>query len=753
MENNNLAEGRRSFEVSHHDFDEWRRQQNSFTKMAGFTGGTFNLADQGLPERYDGMWISPGFSEILKTRPILGRAFRADDELPGAPTVLLIGHHIWQKRYGGDPDIVGREVRVNSEPATIIGVMPEGFHFPINEDAWMPLVLDTSGPRDEGVTLEVVARLRDGVTMDAAASEMATIANRLAEAYPETNEGNGTVVQSFMGEFIGEETIQLLRVMFVAVLLVLLIACFNVANLLIGRAATRSRELAIRSALGSSRWQTVAQVLVEAAVISVTGAVLGLGLARLALIAFSREMTKVETPFWFSFVLDGRAVSVALLATAGAALLSGLLPALQASRPNLGLVLNDAARGSTSFRLGLVSRSLVILEVALSCALLIGAGLTVRSVLAANNYDLRFDPGNMISARMGLFEADYPEESDWLAFFDRLEERVEAQPQVVHAAVASVLPTDTEIGSGGTRFQRPDETYETPRDMPFARLNSIGAGYFETLDVPLLAGRDFHAGDRVDSPPVAIVNEGFARREWPGQSPIGQRVDLWLGEEEETADPNAGIVEVVGMVPDLRFAEFDNADDQQGIYLPLTQQPSRFVWILARTKGDPLAMAEPLRRTVLDLDPNLPLYFVRSLEQVVEVSMFFTNIIGALFTVFGLVAALLACVGLYGVMSFAVGQRTQEMGVRMAFGARARDVISLILRQGVKHVSIGVVLGLGLGIGLAKALSAFLFQVSAIDPVTFVAVPLLLVSVALFACFVPARRASSVDPLEALRWE
>ncbi len=754
LERNDLAHDVQSMEVTRHDFADWRSQQQSFEGLAGFTSGTFNISDTGVPARYNGAWISANFLTLLRVQPVLGRGFTGGDEKDGAEPVILIGHHVWHSRYGGSPDVVGKVIRVNAGQATIIGVLPEGFRFPIQEDAWMPLALGLHQlERGEGGSLEVFGRLRDGTNIDQAGSEMATIAQRLATQYPKTNEGVSAVVQPFMQEFIGSETIQLLKVMFVAVLLVLLIACFNVANLLIGRASLRSRELAIRSALGSSRARVVGHVLAEASLIAGAGALLGIGLAQLGLRLLTTVMSAVDTPFWFHFTIDARVLLTIVGATIGAALISGLVPALQASRPDLALVLQDTGRGTTSFRLGLISRALVVIEVAISCALLVGAGLMVRSVLSASDYDLGFETNNLLTARLGLFEGDYPEETDWVAFFERLREEVAARPEVVRAAIGTSIPTDTEIGSDGTRFERIGETYENPRDMPFARLNTAGPGYFESLGINLLAGRDFDHTDQSESLAVAIVNNDFARKEWPGENPIGQRINLWRGEEAETEDPDAGWVEVVGLVPNLRFAEFDNDDDQQAIYLPFAQQPQRFAWIIARTQGDPMAFADSLRRTVLGLDANLPLYFVRSMDQVLTQTMFYSNLIGWLFGIFGAVAVILACLGLYGVMAFAVTQRTQEMGVRMAFGARARDVLSLVLKAGFRQVSLGLVLGLALGAGMAMALRSFLFQVEALDAVTFVATPLLLLAVALLACLLPAQRAAAVDPIIALRHE
>ena len=413
----------------------------------------------------------------------------------------------------------------------------------------------------------------------------------------------------------------------------------------------------------------------------------------------------------------------------------------------------DTTRGSTSFRLGKVTRLLVVAEVAGSCALLLGAGLAVRSILAQNNYDLQFETDHLVSARIGLFEGDYPEDVHRTLFWHELQESVAARPEVAAAAIGTVVPADTRIGANSDRFERPGESYESPRDMPRTRLSSVSPGYFEALGIEILAGRDFTPADDRDSAPVALVNEDFANKEWPGENPIGQRVNVWMGAEEEAANPDAGWAEVVGLVPTLRAAEFDNDDDQQGIYKPVAQSEVRFAWIIARTRNDPVAFINPLRATVQKVDPNLPLYFVRSMNEVLDETLFMPNLLGMMFSTFGVVALILACVGLYGVMAFAVTQRTQEMGVRMALGADRGAVLSLILRQGLTKVAVGLVPGVALGALLGMALGSFLFQVQTGDPVTFIGVPVLLLVVSALACWIPARRASAVNPVQALHYE
>ncbi|MEM8996912.1 MAG: ABC transporter permease [Acidobacteriota bacterium] len=754
VECTNIEKSQERFEVSRHDFAVLEREQTSFESVAGYTGGTFNLADGGLPERFDGVWISPGFDDLLGVEPVLGRSFTRADAAPGAERVILLAHEVWQKRYGSAKDVIGKSVRLNSEPATIIGVMPEEFAFPDSNHMWMPLVDEVDDfPRgtDDLPTIDVVARLLDGATFDAAGSELSVLARRLQADFPATNEGTEFVIEPLMDAFVGEEERQITSVMFVAVVLVLLIACFNVANLLIGRASVRSREMAIRSALGSSRWRHLASVLTEAGVIAFSGSVLGILYAHLSLNYFHQKIQVVGTPYWMQFRLDWTVVGMALAAATAATLISGLVPALQASRPDLRSVLSDANRGSTSFHVGWVSRVMVVTQVAISTALLIAAGLAVRSVLKVNFYEHQFDGDKVLSARVGLFEGSYPDDESRLAFFDEIRSRLAEDPEVAAVGVGTILPTDDEIGGGGRFYERPGETYEGTFEMPWARFAAITPGYFEALTVSVLRGRDFTEQDHGNAPRVALVNERFAAKEWPGEDAIGKTIDLYMGEEAEAKDPQAGLAEVVGVVANLRFAEFDDADDQHGIYVPLAQDPVRFAWLVVKTRSAPAAYSEPLRRAVLEVDPDLPLYFVRTMDEVLERTLFFPNLLGVLFSLFGAAAVFLACVGLYGLMAFAVTRRTQEMGVRMALGARAEDVLRLVLGQGLKQTAFGLVVGVLLGAGLSVVLASFFFQVEAGDPLTFVLVPLLLLGVATLACAAPAYRAASTDPLVALR--
>jgi len=760
-----LSGPRRSTSVPEGDFAVWCDQQQGFEALIGFRTGTVNLRDTAsrqaaTPERHSGAWVSPGLLHLLRVAPPLGRGLEPNDAAAGADPVVLISHRIWQQDYHGRADIVGRSVRVNGRPTTVVGVLPRGFHFPVSQDVWLPLVLQARAPApDQGPGLQVIGRLKEGVSLARAAEEMSSLARRLGETYPETHQGMGILVRSYVDEivssYMGNDGWLILGGTFgVPALFVLLIAWVNVTNLLLGRAAARRRELAIRAALGSGQLRLVGQMLADALLLALAGAAVGLLLAHLAVRGFGAAMSAVEElPYWVRFEINGRVLVFVAALTVLSALLAGTLPALRTSRLDLDRTLRDGARGATSFSLGRLSRSLAVLALALSCALAIAAALSARSSLAARSYDLGFDTAKVLTARLELIEDVYPEEEDCLRLYTQVRERVAARPEVVAVAIGTVVPADTQLAPGVTRYLRPGEDYQGWWQMPAARSAVVSPGYFAALGVNLLAGRDFGAADRDGTPLVVIVNQAFARREWPSESPVGQRIHLAMGREMGQVDSAEGWAQVVGLVPDMRFSDFSNHDDQQGIYLPLAQHPQRSALVVARTRTDPAAFTPTLRRTVREIDTDLPVFFVRTMEQVREATLFYHRLVVLTLVVFGTMALLLAAVGLYGVTLVSVLQRIPEMGVRLALGARPRDIVTLVLKQGLARTGVGLGIGIGLGWGLGRALGAFLFQVRPGDPVTFAAVPAFLLAVSLLAYVLPARLASRTDPVKALRSE
>ncbi len=745
LERNNLAEDIESMEVTVHDYFDWREQQTSFGDIAAFYVGTANLSgSEDRAERYSGGFMTANSFEVLRARPLLGRTFTLGDDHPDAARVVIIGYDPWQNRFGGDPDIIGRTVRLNSEVTTIVGVMPQGFAFPLLNSLWLPMRQDPLEiERGDGVTLEVFGRLNSGVSMEQALVELNTIAKRLAMEYPETNEGVGAVIKPYTKEYVGDEPSALLYTMLVAVFFVLLIACANVANLLLARAAVRSKEVAIRSALGASRWRVVLQFMSETLVLSVVGAVIGIGIAYGGVSAFNAAIVDADPPFWIDIRIDPIALVFVLGLTLVATLLSGIIPAIKASGANVNEILKDESRGTSSLRLGAISKGLVIGEIALSCGLLVAAGLTIKSIVQLRNIDYGFDTQGVFVARVGLFEAAYPDTVTRIQFFEELVERLEALPGARAAALTTNLPG---TGSGRRRFAVEGEVYASDQDYPLTRRVLATSGFFETFGVSILQGRDFAPQDRADNLQVAIVNEAFAERFFPGESPLGRRIRLGRSDSEQPW------LSIVGLAPDMFMGGVDN-ENPEGIYVPLAQNDARFMSIAVAARGDPLALARVVRDQVMAIDPDLPLYWVDSLAGFIAQGTWFYRVFGTLFMIFGFVALFLAGIGLYGVMAFSVSRRTQEVGVRMALGAQRGDVLGLILRQGLLQLGIGLFFGLALAALLSRMLQLVLFQVEPRDPVIFLVIALALLAIGLLASYIPARRATRVDPVAALRYE
>ncbi len=742
---NNLAEDIEDMGVTIHDFVDWREQQTSFEAIAGFYQGTVNVAgSEGRPDRYDGAFMSANTFQLIGAQPLLGRTFRAGEDRPEAEPVIILGYSAWRDRYGSDPDVIGRVVRVNGEQTTIVGVMPEGFAFPIAEEVWVPLRMNPLEiERGQGYTLSVFGRLKDGVSLDQVHAEFSAIARRLELEYPETNEGVGVVIKPYTERFIGDEPARLLWTMMAAVFGVLLIACANVANLLLARATVRSREVAVRTALGASRARVVAQLLTETLVLSALGGLLGLGVAWIGVNLFNRSIVNTDPPFWIDIKVDPVAVLFVIALVLVSSVIAGIFPAVQSSGADVNEILKDESRGSSSLRIGKFSRGLVVAEIALSFGLLVGAGLMIRSVAKLRTIDYGFAPQEIFSARVGLFDSDYPDDPSRVRFFDEMRERLAALPGVRSAAIASNLPG---LGSGRWRVGVEGKTYDRDQDYPMARGNSVSPGYFESFGASVLQGRDFTAQDRAETLPVAIVNQSFVQAFFPGESPVGRRFRVGDSTSEEPW------VTIVGVVPDLFMGGPEN-EFPEGFYLPMAQKVARFMFMLARTDANPMALAPLVRDEVVAVDENLPIYWVRTLEQAIAENTWFYTVFGTLFVVFGGVALFLAAIGLYGVMSFAVSRRTKEVGVRMALGAERGDVLKLVLKQGLWQLAIGVVLGIGFGALLSRGLQEFLFEVGAMDPMTFVAIAVVLVSTGILASLIPARRATRVDPMVALRYE
>ena len=746
VEGNNLERDQPSLEVSVHDYMDWRAQQRSFEALGAFYMGTINVTGPEKPERYSGAFITPNSFRLLRVQPLMGRLLQDSDDELGAPPVILLGHRVWQELFASDPDIVGKSIRAMGETRTVVGVMAEDFKFPVVQDVWVPLKPDPlKNPRGEGQTLEVFGRLKPGVSIDQAMVEFTAIAKRLAVEHPKTNKGVGVVMKPYVEEYLGDEPRTLLFTMLGAVFLVLLVACANVANLLLSRAAQRSREVAIRTALGASRWRVVVQFLSESFVLAAIGAVLGTLLAWLGVRAFNAAIAGTDPPFWIDIKLDLPVLAFTVLVTLVASIVAGVLPALAAARANVNDILKDESRGASSFRIGRLSRALVVFEIALSCGLLVAAGLTIKSVVKLRTVDFGFPTENVLTARVGLPENEYPDSASQAQFWEQLLPRVRQIPGVAAATIATSAPG---LGSYGVSMAVEGVEYKDEDSYPSVNYVVTAPGYFETYQKQILEGRALSEQDRYGTLPVALVNESFVKKFFAGQSPIGRRIRFGGDDQDEPW------LSIVGVVPDMHLAGFDDDDEEAGFYVPVSQRGQRFMTVMLRSSSpDATALTPQIRAAVSGVDPDLPIYFVNTVQAAFDDEAWFFRVFGTMFMIFGFVALFLAGIGLYGVMSSSVAQRTREVGVRMALGAQPAHVLRLVFRQGMIQLAIGLLLGLGLAAGVSRLLTVILFDVNPRDPLVFGAIVAVLSAATALACFVPARRATRVDPVVALRYE
>ncbi|HWA56231.1 MAG TPA: ABC transporter permease [Gemmatimonadales bacterium] len=741
------SKGINSYAVPMSDFAAWRERQKSFEDLSAFSEGTVNVSGtEGRPERFEGGFITAATFRLLRIQPVKGRLFTDEDNQPGAAPVALLGWELWQNRFGGDAAIVGKTIRANGVTREIVGVMPRGFQFPTNAGIWLPLTVNPlAQPWGEGEQYEVMGRLRDGVTMAMAKAEFATICERLAEEHPKENEGVSPIIKPFTEEYVGEEPVLMLWTMMAAVFGVLLIACSNVANLLLARAATRTKEVAVRTALGASRWRIVSQLLTESLVLSSIGALLGTGIAWAGSRWFMHATRNIEMPFWIDIRVDGTVLAFCAGITILAALVSGVLPALQATGGNVQEILKDESRGASSLRIGRFSKGLVIAELALSGGLLVAAGFMIESVWTRTRFNYGVPTEGVFTSRVGLFESTYPDSASRQRFWNALEERLQQLPGQGGAALTTVLP-----GLGGWRenFALEGTTYAKEQDYPVTRQAAVSPGWFGAFGVKPVAGRVLGPGDIGGALPVAVVTEGFVRKHFGGGSAVGRRIRIGGMESKEPW------LTVVGVIPDVWF-DGNSTDDalRTAVLTPIGQGDYRFLSLLVIAKGDPLAMAQPVQQAVSSIDPDQPIYFVRTLAENIQLNGWFYSVFGTLFVVFGGAALFLATVGVYGVMSFSVSRRTREIGVRMALGASTRDVVGMFLRQGGLQSLIGLSAGIVLAIFLSKGLRLVLFQVNTTNWLMYAGVSVALGLTSLLATWLPARRAVGVDPNVALRYD
>ncbi|MCL4814244.1 MAG: ABC transporter permease [Vicinamibacteraceae bacterium] len=735
--------GADDFDVSIHDYEDWKARQRSFEELATFRMITANVSGTGaLPERYRAVMMSPNTFRVLRVRPVVGRDFTSADALPGAPRVAILGYRVWVDRFDARPDIVGQVMRVQGQPAEVVGVMPEGFGFPSSHELW--LVDDRrpeAFPRNEGPHAEVIGRLRDGVSAEAAAAEMATIAHQLEQEHPVANKGITVEIKSYVREFLGDEIIGMLFTMLAAVFLVLLIACANVANIVLAQTAIRTRELALRAAVGATRGRMIRQVLVEVLALSAVGASLGLALAAAGVWLFNRAIVDTRPPFWIDI---GIGVTEAAFVTAlaiVAAVAAGLVPAVRGSRTDVGDVLKDEGRGSGA-RLGRLSRGLVVVEIALSFGLLVTSALMIQNVVRLRIMDVGYATDDVLIGRLALPAETYAGREEQRRFADRARSRLEGLAGVTAVALGTSLPgddTDTTMAIEGREYARRSDYHRVV-------YRAVSPSYFDVFRLEIVRGRALAASDGATALPVAVVSEALARRHFPGQDPIGRRI------RPDPDDPDSGWRQIVGVVRDVVILD-PQAQGNEIMYEPLDQSPGRFLSVAAQVPGAPTAHAGAVREAIRDVDADLPISGLTSMKQHITDQGWGYRVFGTLFLSFGVAALFMASVGLYGVMAFLVSRRTQEIGIRLALGADGRRVLALVMRQGLVQVVVGLLLGLGLALWLSNAMRTLVLGVDPWDVRVFAGVATALGLTGLLATLVPALRASRVDPMTALRYQ
>jgi putative ABC transport system permease protein len=748
----------RGLGVSYLDYRDWRENTRAFESFGAYTGAVANVSDEGQPpERYSGSHISANGFAILGQRPVLGRDFAADDDRRGAAPVVLIGHGLWQNRYGGSPSIVGRTIRVNDVPATVIGVMPEGFKFPFNNDLWLPLgmINGLEEQRRNARNLQAFGRLAPGVSRQQAQSELINIARRLEAENPDTNKDIQPRVQTFNEQQNGGPIRTVFLSLMGAVAFVLLIACANVANLLLARSTNRAREISVRVSLGASRWRVVRQLLIESVLLAVVSGLAGLGIAAIGIRLFDRATQDVGRPYWIQFTMDGTVFAYFALICLGTGIVFGLAPALHVSRTDVNEVLKEGGRsGTAGVRARRWTGALMVAELTLTVILLAGAGFMMRNFLTMYRLDLGIDTSRLLTMNLALPDRKYPAVEQRLAFYEQLEARLQANPRIESAAITSNAPM-----SGG--FQRRMVIDGRPLDQgqqaPNVTLLTIDPRYFRTIGLPLQRGRDLTDEDGMTGREAAIVNQRFAALHFPNEDPIGRRItlsiDLQGGAPPAGGVPTSLTATIVGIVPNLRQRDFQLPDPDPIAYLPFRTDPRGFMTLLVRSTGDPNVMTPILREEVRAIDADLPLFGIRTMDQQLAQQRWPFRVFGTMFAVFALMALALSAVGLYAVTAYAVAQRTQEIGIRMALGAQGGQVSWLFLRRSFVQLAVGLALGIAgaFGVGQLFASTQLLVQSSGRDPVTIGGIAFLLAGVAVAASVLPAQRATRLDPLVALR--
>jgi putative ABC transport system permease protein len=733
---------------SYPDYLELRTQLKSFDALGASTGSGANISDRTTsPEEYHGARISANTFALLGQKPIAGRDFTPADEQSGAAPVAILSYRVWENRYGKDASVIGRSVRIEGVPTTIIGVMPALLDFPRETEVWKPLIPTDDSMKRENRGFTVYGHVSDPSVIKTATAEVATVMKRIATENPITNKDISGRVIDYNEYFAGNESD--VKIVFLAMLgavgFVLLIACANVANLQLARAVSRTREISIRVALGAGRWRIIRQLLVESLMLSIAGGAIGWMLALWGIRVFDNAVTL--KPPSLDFTMDLRAMLYLAAITIGTGLLFGLAPALRLSKLDVNTALKDGARGaSVGGRGKYLSGLLVVVEMALAVVLLAGAGVMIRSFMNAYRSDLGIRTLNILTMTIELPKTGYPLPVQQEAFFDRLKTRLDTLPGVEATTVTTNIPL---TGAWNFSYEIEGQPQPDSRRRPGVDAVITTPGYFQVMGDRMLAGRDFNKADGQSSTLNIIVNRQCAETFWPGQDAIGKRLRVY---KNDVAQP---WLAVVGIAPDITHNGQSNsrAKHVAAIYIPYGLETDRSMFVAARTSVPPSNLKQAFRREVQAVDDSLPVIGLRTMDEQLERQNWPYRVFGTLFAIFAAIALGLASVGLYAVIAHSVNQRTQEIGVRIALGARDSNILRLVFSQGMTQLAIGLVIGLAAALAVTKVLRSLLIDVSPSDPATFVTVTLILATAAAFGCLIPARRAMRVDPLEALRYE
>lgn len=729
--------------VSYPDFVFWKGENHTFSDMACWHEASVNLTGGGTPERLDGAAITFNMMSLLGVQPALGRGFLPDEDVPDAPGVVILSHGLWQRRFGGDQNIVGKTIALDKEPVTVVGIAPKDFQFPAIAELWVPMRENPTGHRDI-LAFWVIGRLRDGVSLEDARYDMGEIDSRLAEQYPDTNDDLMVGIQGLRKQLSGE--VGTASIIFYGVVcLVLLLACANIMNLMLALSSTRSTEIAIRSSLGAGRTRIVRQLLTESVLLAVAGGTIGVFLGILGRnLLLSR--IPVQIPFYIQ--LDTNISFITWMI--GIMILTGIIfgsaPALTASRPDLiGALQRGSSRATGGVERSRLRSSLIVLEVTVATLMLAGSGLLMKSYVNIKTEELGFVTDNVLTMSVSLPDADYPDDEVRSVFYRDLSEHIRSIPGVMHASTVAPFP----LGPGKWLMGYTLEgTEPTPDDRPPASLYwAIQTDYFRAMQIPVLQGRNFSEEDGTEGiPPAVIVTKIFADRNWPGENPLGKRMK-W-----GRSTSSRPWMDVVGVVGDI-FEPDPFSTPSGGCYIPLPSDPSATASLVIKTVDDPLSIVDQVRTELTAVDPNLPLYQVQTLENVMWQTEWPLSVATWLFVIFALIALTLAAVGIYGVIAYSVTQRTREFGVRIALGASLSDVIRMVIRQITGLAGLGVLLGLAIAFAGMQLASAILYEVSPSNPIVYILSALAVGGVAIVASYIPARRATRIDPMDALRQE